>query len=127
MLFGFISGLRLRALPTLKTVVVIKFCSGLVLFGSETSAQESSSSRIEELTISATRQPRTIENIAGTAPLITYPIGRNVDEMLRLVDALQFSEEHGEVCPAGWEKGDSGMKATTEGVAEYLAENSAKL
>ena len=48
--------------------------------------------------------------------------------MLRLVDALQFSEEHGEVCPAGWEKGDSGfMKATTEGVAEYLAENSAKL
>lgn len=55
------------------------------------------------------------------------PLGRNVDEMLRLVDALQFSEEHGEVCPAGWEKGDSGMKATTEGVAEYLAENSAKL
>ena len=47
--------------------------------------------------------------------------------MLRLVDALQFSEEHGEVCPAGWGKGDSGMKATTEGVAEYLAENSAKL
>lgn len=71
MLFGFISGLRLRALPTLKTVVVIKFCSGLVLFGSETSAQESSSSRIEELTISATRQPRTIENIAGTVSLIT--------------------------------------------------------
>lgn len=56
-----------------------------------------------------------------------YTLGRNVDEMLRLVDALQFSEEHGEVCPAGWEKGDSGMKATTEGVAEYLAENSAKL
>ena len=51
MLFGFISGLRLRALPTLKTVVVIKFCSGLVLLGSATSAQESSSSRIEELTI----------------------------------------------------------------------------
>ena len=64
----------------------------------------------------------------------THGAGRNVDEMLRLVDALQFSEEHGEVCPAGWEKGDSGMKATTEGVAEYLAEifdltlrNSAKL
>ena len=70
MLFGFIS-LTLRALPTLKTVVVIKFCSGLVLLGSATS--ESSSDRIEELTISATRQPRTIENIAGTAPLITYP------------------------------------------------------
>ena len=71
MLFGFISGLRLRALPTLKTVVVIKFCSGLVLLGSASSAQESSSSRIEELTISATRQPRTIENIAGTVSLIT--------------------------------------------------------
>ena len=71
MLFGFISDLRLRALPTLKTVVVIKFCSGLVLLGSATSAQESSSSRIEELTISATRQPRTIENIAGTVSLIT--------------------------------------------------------
>jgi len=71
MLFGFISGLRLRALPTLKTVVVIMFCSGLVLLGSATSAQESSSSRIEELTISATRQPRTIENIAGTVSLIT--------------------------------------------------------
>ena len=63
-------------------------------------------------------QHRTVNNL---------PLGRNVDEMLRLVDALQFSEEHGEVCPAGWEKGDSGMKATTEGVAEYLAENSAKL
>ena len=71
MLFGFISGLRLRALPMLKTVVLIKFCSGLVLLGSATSAQESSSSRIEELTISATRQPRTIENIAGTVSLIT--------------------------------------------------------
>ena len=71
MLFGFISDLRLRALPTLKTVVLIKFCSGLVLIGSVTSAQESSSSRIEELTISATRQPRTIENIAGTVSLIT--------------------------------------------------------
>ena len=71
MLFGLISGLRLRALPTLKTVVLIKFCSGLVLLGSATSAQESSSSRIEELTISATRQPRTIENIAGTVSLIT--------------------------------------------------------
>ena len=71
MLFGFITGLRLRVLPTLKTVVVINFCSGLVLLGSATLAQESSSSRIEELTISATRQPRTIENIAGTVSLIT--------------------------------------------------------
>lgn len=55
------------------------------------------------------------------------PLGRNVDEMLRLVDAMQFHEEHGEVCPAGWKKGDKGMKATAEGVASYLAENAGKL
>jgi len=55
------------------------------------------------------------------------PLGRNVDEALRMVDALQFHEEHGEVCPAGWNKGDQGMKATTAGVAEYLAKNADKL
>lgn len=55
------------------------------------------------------------------------PLGRNVDEMLRMVDALQFFEQHGEVCPAGWNKGDKGMKATPAGVASYLAENAGKL
>tara|TARA_R110000850_G_scaffold91742_9_gene194564 strand:+ start:11632 stop:12231 length:600 start_codon:yes stop_codon:yes gene_type:complete len=55
------------------------------------------------------------------------PLGREVDEMLRVVDALQFHEEHGEVCPAGWRKGQSGMKATAEGVAEYLSANASKL
>ena len=55
------------------------------------------------------------------------PLGRNIDEMLRMIDALQFTEEHGEVCPAGWNKGDTGMKATTEGVAQYLAEEADKL
>jgi len=55
------------------------------------------------------------------------PLGRNVDEMLRLVDALQFTEQYGEVCPAGWKKGEKGMKASTKGVAEYLASNAAKL
>jgi peroxiredoxin (alkyl hydroperoxide reductase subunit C) len=55
------------------------------------------------------------------------PLGRNIDEMLRMVDALQFNEEHGEVCPAGWQKGDKGMKADTAGVAEYLAEHAEKL
>ena len=49
------------------------------------------------------------------------PLGRNVDEVLRMVDALQFNEEHGEVCPANWTKGDEGMKATHSGVAQYLA------
>ena len=51
----------------------------------------------------------------------------NVDEMLRMVDALQFHQEHGEVCPAGWNKGDKGMTATTEGVAAYLTDNADKL
>ena len=55
------------------------------------------------------------------------PLGRNVDEMLRMVDTLQFTEEHGEVCPAGWNKGDKGMKADPSGVAEYLAENADSL
>ena len=55
------------------------------------------------------------------------PLGREVDEMLRLVDALQFTEEHGEVCPAGWKKGDEGMKADAKGVATYLAKHAATL
>jgi peroxiredoxin (alkyl hydroperoxide reductase subunit C) len=55
------------------------------------------------------------------------PLGRNIDEMLRMVDALQFNEEHGEVCPAGWQKGKRGMKATPEGVAKYLSEEADKL
>ena len=48
------------------------------------------------------------------------PLGRNVDEMLRMIDALQFTEKYGEVCPAGWNKGDEGMKPDTDGVASYL-------
>jgi len=55
------------------------------------------------------------------------PLGRNVDEMLRMVDALQFHEEHGEVCPAGWVKGKKGMSASPDGVAAYLAENAEEL
>lgn len=55
------------------------------------------------------------------------PLGRNVDEMLRLVDALQFTEKHGEVCPAGWQKGDTGMKPNAEGVAAYLSQNKENL
>lgn len=55
------------------------------------------------------------------------PLGRNVDEMLRMIDALQFHQDHGEVCPAGWNKGDKGMDATPDGVAAYLAEESDKL
>ncbi|MBP9152165.1 MAG: peroxiredoxin [Flavobacteriales bacterium] len=82
-------------------------------------------------------------NLMATGPMIAYrglflidkkgtvrhqlvndlPLGRNVDEALRMVDALTFFEENGEVCPANWVKGDAGMKATHEGVASYLAAN----
>jgi peroxiredoxin (alkyl hydroperoxide reductase subunit C) len=55
------------------------------------------------------------------------PLGRNIDEMIRMVDALQFTEEHGEVCPAGWVRGKAGMKADTQGVAKYLTEHAREL
>ena len=55
------------------------------------------------------------------------PLGRNVDEMLRMVDALQFTEEHGEVCPAGWQKGKAGMTPSGDGVASYLADHAEEL
>ena len=51
------------------------------------------------------------------------PLGRNVDEAMRMVDALQFVEENGEVCPANWMKGKEGMTASHDGVAEYLTKN----
>ena len=82
-------------------------------------------------------------NLTATGPMIAYrglflinkegivmhelvnlfPLGRNVDEALRMVDALQFFEENGEVCPANWHKGDEGMKANFDGVADYLAKH----
>ena len=55
------------------------------------------------------------------------PLGRNIDEMIRMVDTMLFTNEHGEVCPAGWNKGDKGMKADTAGVADYLSHNADKL
>lgn len=55
------------------------------------------------------------------------PLGRNVDEAIRMVEALQFHEEHGEVCPAGWTKGEKGMVADASGVAVYLAEKADNL
>ncbi len=61
------------------------------------------------------------EGIIRHATVNDLPLGRNVDEALRVLDALQFTEEHGEVCPANWNKGDEAMKPTAEGVASYLA------
>lgn len=55
------------------------------------------------------------------------PIGRDIDELLRIVDAVQFTDEHGEVCPAGWKKGQIAMKPSTEGMTSYLSENSESL
>ncbi|AAK02879.1 TPA: peroxiredoxin C [Pasteurella multocida] len=55
------------------------------------------------------------------------PLGRNIDEMLRMVDALQFHEEHGDVCPAQWEKGKEGMTGSPEGVAKYLKQHADQL
>lgn len=55
------------------------------------------------------------------------PLGRNIEEAIRMVDALKFFQENGEVCPAGWNKGKEGMKPSSEGVAKYLAGNSEKL
>lgn len=55
------------------------------------------------------------------------PLGRNIDEAIRMVDTLLFHEEHGEVCPANWKQGAEGMKPTSEGVASYLASNADEL
>ena len=55
------------------------------------------------------------------------PLGRNMDELIRLFDALQHFEAHGEVCPAGWNKGETAMTASPEGVASYLAKESEAL
>lgn len=55
------------------------------------------------------------------------PIGRNIDELLRIVDAVQFTDEHGEVCPAGWQKGKSSMKPSIEGMQSFLSEKTDEL
>ncbi len=55
------------------------------------------------------------------------PLGRNADEMLRLLDAIDFHKTHGEVCPAGWNKGDPGIETSSDGIAHYLASHGSKL
>ncbi len=63
------------------------------------------------------------EGIVQHQTVNNLPLGRNVDEMVRLVDALQFTEQYGEVCPAGWNKGEEGMKPTADGVAAFLSKH----
>ena len=64
------------------------------------------------------------EGVVRHALINDLPLGRNVDEALRVLDALQFTEKHGEVCPANWRSGEEAMKPTAEGVASYLAKHS---
>ena len=61
-----------------------------------------------------------LEGVVRHQVVNDMPLGRSIDEALRVVDALQYSEEHGEVCPANWQKGDKALKETQQGVAEYL-------
>lgn len=67
------------------------------------------------------------EGIVRSQIVNDLPLGRNMGEIIRIVDAIQFHEEHGEVCPANWKKGDKGMSASPQGVADYLAQNAEKL
>jgi peroxiredoxin (alkyl hydroperoxide reductase subunit C) len=60
------------------------------------------------------------EGIVRHSVINDLPLGRNIDEALRMVDALQYFEKNGEVCPANWKEGDTAMTPTTEGVADYL-------
>ena len=67
------------------------------------------------------------DGVVRHAVLNDLPLGRNIDEMLRMIDALSHHQEHGEVCPAGWKSGDSAMAESPEGVSSYLTENSETL
>ncbi|MCC5792783.1 MAG: peroxiredoxin C [Legionellaceae bacterium] len=67
------------------------------------------------------------EGIVRSQIVNDLPIGRNIDEIIRIIDAMQFCEEHGEVCPAGWQKGKAGMKASPQGVADYLSSHTGEL
>lgn len=67
------------------------------------------------------------KGIIRSAIINDLPLGRNIDEFIRLIDAIDYHEQHGEVCPAGWNKGDVGIKATSDGIAAYLADNAEAL
>ena len=63
------------------------------------------------------------EGVIRHALVNDLPLGRSVDEALRILDALQFTEKHGDVCPANWRAGEEAMKPTADGVASYLAKH----
>ena len=63
------------------------------------------------------------EGVIRHAVINDLPLGRNIDEALRMLDSLQFHEQHGDVCPANWKEGENAMTPTAEGVADYLAKH----
>ena len=67
------------------------------------------------------------EGLVRHAVLNDLPLGRNIDEMLRMVDALAFHTENGDVCPANWQEGKTAMKATDDGMIKYMAEEADNL
>ena len=67
------------------------------------------------------------EGVVQHQVINNLPLGRNIDEMLRMVDALQFTEENGEVCPAGWKEGKDAMDPSSDGVASFLSKNARRL
>lgn len=85
-----------------------------------------------ETTIGGTRALRASflideEGVVAHSVINNLDLGRNVDEMLRMVDALAFFQKKGQVCPAGWKEGDDGMTDTRDGVTDYLAKHADKL
>ena len=64
------------------------------------------------------------DNVVQSMQINNLSIGRSIDEVLRLIDALQFVEEHGQVCPANWSKGDKAMTPNEQGLNEYFGDSS---
>jgi peroxiredoxin (alkyl hydroperoxide reductase subunit C) len=67
------------------------------------------------------------EGVVRSQIVNDLPLGRNIDELIRIVDAIQFHEKYGDVCQAGWNKGDTGIKATAAGIADFLSDKASAL
>ena len=103
-----------------------------VLLGSEPAIVETEDENIESTTVKgkvSLRGSFLIDENGDIrhSTINDLPLGRNIDEMLRLVDALDHHNQHGEVCPAGWNKGDVSMTPSNDGMVNYLKENAEKL
>ena len=103
-----------------------------VLLGSEPAIVETEDENIESTTVKgkvSLRGSFLIDENGDIrhSTINDLPLGRNIDEMLRLVDALDHHNQHGEVCPAGWRKGEESMTPSNDGMVSYLKENADKL